>query len=277
MSEYQYYEFAAVDEPLTDKQMEKLRAISTRAEITPTRLVNEYQWGNFKGDPRKLIVDYFDAFLYYANWGTLWCMFRLPKDAVDVAALKRFDTVGAIDVWTKGKYVVVDICLDDDSGDYDVPYEQTLGELLPIRVPLLEGALGPLYIAWLAAVQRHIVEDDTVEPCDAADLGPLDAATRSLARFLCVKDELLKAAYGSVSKKIRIDKPSDVAKWARTLPQKEKDDFLEAFIAEPANVVRSKVLKRYRAMHPGATDDKKSILRTAAQLRVAADIDGSVD
>ena len=44
MSEYQYYEFIAVDRPLTPKQMAELRAVSTRAEITPTRFQNEYNW-----------------------------------------------------------------------------------------------------------------------------------------------------------------------------------------------------------------------------------------
>ena len=50
MSEYQYYEFLALDRPLTDKQRAELRSISTRAEITATRFVNEYQWGDLKGD-----------------------------------------------------------------------------------------------------------------------------------------------------------------------------------------------------------------------------------
>ena len=36
MSEYQYYEFAAIDRPLTHEQMTRLRALSTRATITPT-------------------------------------------------------------------------------------------------------------------------------------------------------------------------------------------------------------------------------------------------
>jgi hypothetical protein len=35
MSEYQYYEFQAVDRSLTDKEMSDLRAFSTRADITP--------------------------------------------------------------------------------------------------------------------------------------------------------------------------------------------------------------------------------------------------
>jgi len=41
MSEYQYYEFQALDRPLTQPQMRELRGFSTRAKITPTRFVNE--------------------------------------------------------------------------------------------------------------------------------------------------------------------------------------------------------------------------------------------
>lgn len=70
MSEYQYYEFQAVDRPLTAKQMGKLRRISTRAEISPHRFTNVYNFGDFKGDPVKLMARYYDAFLYLADWGT---------------------------------------------------------------------------------------------------------------------------------------------------------------------------------------------------------------
>lgn len=42
MSEYQYYEFLALDRPLASKQRAELRSLSTRAEITATRFVNEY-------------------------------------------------------------------------------------------------------------------------------------------------------------------------------------------------------------------------------------------
>ena len=77
MSEYQYYEFLAVDRPLDERQLGELRALSTRARITPTSLVNTYHWGDFRGDPRKLMERYFDAFLYLANWGTHQLMIRL--------------------------------------------------------------------------------------------------------------------------------------------------------------------------------------------------------
>jgi hypothetical protein len=267
MSEYQYYEFAAIDEPLSDKQMRELRALSTRAEITPTSFVNEYHWGDFKGDPRKLIANYFDAFLYYANWGTLWCMFRLPKDAVDVSAIKRFETPEAIDISIKGKHVIVDVCLNDEAGEQETPYDLTLGRLLPARNALLEGDLGPLYVAWLAAVERRLVDDDAVEPCDAAQLPPMSAGTKAMASFLCVSKELLKVAYAPAQKKIRVDKPAAIVQWVRTLPAKEKDEYLERFLAEPANVVRTKLLKEYReSQTAGSPERAQSKPRTAAAL-----------
>ncbi|MBI4563726.1 MAG: hypothetical protein HY716_03410 [Planctomycetes bacterium] len=42
MSEYQYYEFLAIDRPLTEHEMKELRSISTRAHITPTIFVKAY-------------------------------------------------------------------------------------------------------------------------------------------------------------------------------------------------------------------------------------------
>jgi hypothetical protein len=39
MSEYQCYEFLALDRSLTKKQRAELRSISTRAEVTATRFV----------------------------------------------------------------------------------------------------------------------------------------------------------------------------------------------------------------------------------------------
>jgi DNA-binding transcriptional MerR regulator len=54
MSEFQYYEFVAIDRPLSVNERKRLRAITSRATITSTRLVNTYEWGNFKGDPHEL-------------------------------------------------------------------------------------------------------------------------------------------------------------------------------------------------------------------------------
>ena len=63
MSAYQHYEFHAIDWPLSERERRELRACSTRATITSTRLINHYEWGDLKGDPRVWIEKYFDAFL----------------------------------------------------------------------------------------------------------------------------------------------------------------------------------------------------------------------
>ena len=62
--------------------MRELRSVSTRATITPTRFVNEYEWGDFKGNPAVWIEKYFDAFFYYANWGSRDFMRNRPPEAV---------------------------------------------------------------------------------------------------------------------------------------------------------------------------------------------------
>jgi hypothetical protein len=51
MSEYQYYEFRAIDRVLSDRQMQELRAISTRAAISRTSFSNCYTYGDLKANP----------------------------------------------------------------------------------------------------------------------------------------------------------------------------------------------------------------------------------
>jgi len=70
MSEYQYYEFLAIDRPLSSSEIQELRKLSTRAEITSTRFTNTYHWGSFRGSPSDMMERYFDAHVYVANWGT---------------------------------------------------------------------------------------------------------------------------------------------------------------------------------------------------------------
>lgn len=88
MSEYQYYEFLAIDRPLTIDEMAELRMLSTRAAITPVSFTNVYNWGDFKGDPEKLMQYYFDAYVYVANWMTAIFMLRLPIEVLNRETVK---------------------------------------------------------------------------------------------------------------------------------------------------------------------------------------------
>ena len=88
MSEYQYYDFRAIDRALTKAEIAELRSVSARAVITSTSFTNHYEWGDLKADPLKLLEKYFDAFLHVANWGTRELYLRLPQELVDYKAFR---------------------------------------------------------------------------------------------------------------------------------------------------------------------------------------------
>ena len=95
MSEYQYYEFLAIDRPLDRAARDALRSISSRARITVTSFTNHYEWGDLKGDPREFMERWFDLHLYLANWGTRRLMLRVSKDTLRRVLRRRALPVGA--------------------------------------------------------------------------------------------------------------------------------------------------------------------------------------
>ncbi|MFI6702715.1 hypothetical protein ACIBJC_27860 [Streptomyces sp. NPDC050509] len=63
---------------MTKDELKQVRALSSRARISATHFVNEYQYGNFRGNERKLVEQLYDAHLYFAHWGSRRLMLRLP-------------------------------------------------------------------------------------------------------------------------------------------------------------------------------------------------------
>src|SRR3712207_5852362 len=90
MSEYQYYEFQAIDRPLTEEQQAYMRSLSSRVELTPTRAVFTYSYGDFRGNPLAVLEAHFDALLYLANWGSKRLAFRFPRAAIDLQPLMPY-------------------------------------------------------------------------------------------------------------------------------------------------------------------------------------------
>ena len=68
MSEYQFYEFVTVDKQLTSDEMNQLRSISTRADISSTCFCNTYNYSDLRAEPERMLLDYFDAFVYVSNF-----------------------------------------------------------------------------------------------------------------------------------------------------------------------------------------------------------------
>lgn len=90
MSYHETYEFFAIDRRLTPSEMRALRAVSTRATITPARFYNFYNWGGLKGDPCEMLRRYFDLFVYTGNGLPHLGMLRFPADGVDLRRWRRY-------------------------------------------------------------------------------------------------------------------------------------------------------------------------------------------
>ena len=199
MSEYQYYEFAAIDHPLTPAQVAELRAISTRADITSRGFRNHYEWGDLKANPTDWMRRYFDAFVYTANWCSCELMLRLPRSAFQETELQGFSAPPSLAINATDTHWIFAWSLDE-GGDYDrFAMDDGNGwmrRLVALREELLCGDLRPLYLGWLAAasVDAFEDEDDVLEPALPPGLADLSPAQQALVEFLEIDRDLLAAA-----------------------------------------------------------------------------------
>src|SRR5579862_2861795 len=264
MSEYQYYEFLALDQPLTDRQRAELRSISSRAEITATRFVNEYEWGDLKADPRTMVEQYFDAFLYLANWGTRRLMFRLPRGVLDPETARQYCNTDTASLTETDSHLILGLYVDREPDDY---WEQPGGQLAAMvqaRSELAAGDLRLLYLAWLLAVQSDEVDEDDTEPPVPAGLGALSASLQAVADFLEIDEDLIAVAAAASPS---VQEPAGLAEWVASLPPEEKDTLLARVAAGEGAQVQTLLLRRFRATAPSPS---AAPARTAAALWDAA-------
>lgn len=248
MSEYQYYEFHAVDKPLTDGQVGELRAISTRATITPTSFVNTYNWGDLQADPRRLVEKYFDAFLYVANWGSHWFTLRLPRRLCDEKAAEPFCGDEGFSVRSAGEHTILSFSSEDEDGDWDSG-EGWLASLIPLRADLLAGDFRCLYLGWLLRAQDGALDPEDVEPAlppGCPSLRELSAPLEALAGFLRIDGDLLEVAIEGLPTGGPPPSQDSLAGWLRDLPVAEKDAFLLRVTEGEGPTVRCELLKRFR-------------------------------
>lgn len=242
MSEYQRYEFMTVDRPLTREQLAKVNELSSHIEASSTRAVIEYHWGDFKYNPVGVLREFFDGFLYYANWGSPRFGLRFPHGALPANLLQGYDLDDYAKFVQHPDYDVLDFEFSeleayDDWPDFD------LGTLIPIRDELLAGDVRSLYIAWLAG-QRLIDgedydyydhdedEEEEVDNEDALRVPPvpsgfdnLTLAQQTLADLLQVPKKLLRAA-AAHSQGATTATHADFATLVKKLPRERCNEYL---------------------------------------------------
>ncbi len=234
MSEYQYYEFQAVDRALSKEDRAELRRISSRAQITATNFTNHYEWGDLKANPGNMVKLWFDLHLYLANWGSRRFMIRLPKKFIDRDRFADFlPGIDEVAIYDSGDNTIFDVDIaemSEDSYEWD-DGSGWLAALAPLRADLLSGDLRVLYLAWLIGVQWEIVPGNEMEPLPG--IGQTNGGLEAFADFFRIDPDLLQAASesGAVS-----ETPELSAETFRTsleaMPDEEKPPgFIDLFRA----------------------------------------------
>lgn len=273
MSEYQYYEFRTVDRSLTAEEIAELRELSSRAEITATSFTNTYSYGNFRGDPDRLMEQYFDAFVYVANWGARHFMVRLPVRGVDLPAIEAY-AGGGLTFWIKGEFVILSFRYDDEGGgDWEDGGEWMPG-LIALREELLNGDFRSLYLGWLSGIYGD-VDDDEPEPPVPAGLRTLTAAQDDLVAFLRIDRNLLEAAAKrSADRTEAVSSQAQLAEWLRSRRAEDKDAWLLELLGPSAQATRSEMLLQFHQAlraERGEPVTEAPPPRTGQELRAAAE------
>jgi hypothetical protein len=152
VSEYQYYEWQTVDRLLTEAEQEAVHNLSSHIEVSSSRAVVTYSWGDFKHDPRQVLARFFDAHLYLANWGSRRLMFRFPAGLVSPDAINAYCVPDRITFKTINGVDILDMDLSEEEGGGWIEGEGFLSGLIPLRNDVIEGDYRCLYLAWLKAM-----------------------------------------------------------------------------------------------------------------------------
>ncbi|THF60338.1 hypothetical protein [Pseudothauera rhizosphaerae] len=230
MSEYQYYEFAAIDRPLSHAEMTELRAVSSRAQISPSGFVNHYEWGDLKADPADWMRRHFDTLVYTSCWCSCRLALRVPRDAFCRVELEAFAVRHVLDFDKTSAHWIVHWSLYE-SENYDrFGMDNGSGwmqRLLPLRDELLRGDLRPLYLGWLAGAGE--LSGDEAEPEVPAGLSALSPAQQALAEFLEIDSDMLAAAAAGSAPMPQTTEGDDgcLDVWLETWPREAMLDVLK--------------------------------------------------
>jgi len=224
VSEYQYYEWQTIDRPLSPRELDAVSGLSSHMEtVTSTQAIVTYSWGDFKHDPRQVLLQYFDAHLYMANWGTRRLLFRFPKSVIDQQAIQPYCREDFLAIESEGSYCILEFLLDNEEPDYEwLEAEGMLGKLAPIREQIMRGDYRALYLTWLKAVSVEDPEEDNpeTEPPIPAGLGKLNSSHQAFIEFFELDEHLVKAA----AKASPGLEPESIAPLEKALAQLSRDE-----------------------------------------------------
>jgi hypothetical protein len=272
MSEYQFYEFQAIDRPLSPEDQKYVHSLSSRVKLTATNAQFLYNYGDFRSKPEDLLDRCFDVHVYVANFGVRTLMIRFPKSLVGPKLFEPYCVKHCISTkaTTKSTILKINIVREDYSGWLE---EETYATgLLPLREALLKGDLRLLYLAWLAtgfAEDAPNAAEEMVEPPVPPNLQQLSPDLQAFADLFQIDSDLIAAAAIESNAAQEVVEP--IADWIATIPESERNAYLLR-VAQGETHVGAELMQRLRQKFSKTSKAKlKSPGRTLADLITIAD------
>lgn len=208
MSEYQYYEWQTIGRLLTPEEQMEVDDLSSHIDVSGNRAVVTYNWGDFRHDPKQVLLTYFDAFFYCANWGTLQLMFRFPTGLLNKETISLYCDGAMVSFETIGDFDILDLDFFEEGYLREgwLEAECSLSGFLSLYDDLLTGDYRLLYLAWLGVntfynkfedklyEDFHLTNNPTLEPPVPPGLDELSASLQYFVRVFNVNQFLLSAA-----------------------------------------------------------------------------------
>ncbi len=172
MSEYQFYEFAAIDGPISDEGLRYARSCSSRANVSRVRWQNTYSFGDFHGSVDTLLK-YYDAHFYIANWGTVRLGLAFPSGVLSGKTLQPYLRGGEhheqiLTLKEIGERCIVWWERHEEGGWGGTEGDGLIDQLIGVREELMRGDIRSLFLGWLSDFDP----DEWQDPKDGAILMP---------------------------------------------------------------------------------------------------------
>jgi hypothetical protein len=240
MSTYQYYEFQAIDRPLTAAEKAEIGKKSSRVEVDARKAVFLYNYSDFRGSPVELLQQYFDIYYYIANWGSQTLMFRFPRQAIDPTIFEPYLLEDSIELDLDDNWAILRWEFDYEPGSFGwVEGAGTLDQLLNLRTEILQQDLRSLYLAWLCAIgqpdENKFIDYDLPAAPIPAGLNQLSETQSAFVEIFQVDEHLLSAARKispKVGKSVKIDWKKEIGQLTRA----ECNDYLLRLMTGKVNV-----------------------------------------
>jgi hypothetical protein len=275
VSEYQYYEFQAIDKPLSTEQREAVQDLSSRGIVTLHSAAFTYNYSDFGGSVKQLMSDMFDVMLYVANWGSQRLVIRIPQTLLNVKDIDIYCLEDVVSYFIKDEYIIIDCDFNDDEGYSDwIEGEGLLGDILAIRDEIIQGDYRALYLAWLKAVDqvKEYNDDDErdiynrLEPTVPAGLDKLSSAQREFAKFIELDSILIECAAATSTSFEATQFQAE--EWLHVLSKSEKEDFLQRLCRNEAalSLQLNKHLQSLANVSSGHSSQSGTTLRTVDEI-----------